>query len=267
MDANYNVIMRQVLLSEGGNDDDPRDPGGRTSRGITQREYNAYRKRKGIATRDVWKADQSEVMDIYRSEYWVPMRCNELHGGIDYVVDDYGINSGIGRPPRVLQTILKLPVTGKMDAATIAAANKADPVKLINAVCAERLHYMQNIRGGKLWVTYRKGWTARVSTVKALSLKLAAGSPDVQAVKTEDKVAKATHVPSQTVRKATLGGTIGGGGGVAAISQQSGLPTSWVIAIAVAAAVIGIIVWVLHHRSIEAANNKVVLPPGMEPVA
>ena len=32
-----------TLVSEGGNDDDPRDPGGRTSRGITQNEWNNWR--------------------------------------------------------------------------------------------------------------------------------------------------------------------------------------------------------------------------------
>ena len=42
--SNFDACVALVLASEGFNDDDPRDPGGRTSRGVTQREYDIWRR-------------------------------------------------------------------------------------------------------------------------------------------------------------------------------------------------------------------------------
>jgi len=49
MEANFAKALAWLRTSEGGNDDDPDDSGGRTSRGITQREYNAYCEMAGLA--------------------------------------------------------------------------------------------------------------------------------------------------------------------------------------------------------------------------
>ena len=70
--ANFSRCLKLVLVSEGGNDDDPDDAGGRTSRGITQREYDAYRKTHSGLPSDVWKAPQSAMGAIYEISYWKP---------------------------------------------------------------------------------------------------------------------------------------------------------------------------------------------------
>src|SRR5258705_8638798 len=67
---NFDACLKPLLEHEGGNDDDPQDPGGRTSRGIIQSEYDRYRARKGKPKRDVWTADDAEVDEIYQTEYW-----------------------------------------------------------------------------------------------------------------------------------------------------------------------------------------------------
>ena len=64
-DARFDSCLPWILKMEGGNDDDPHDHGGRTSRGVIQREYDAYRREKGEATRDVWTASDAEIADIY----------------------------------------------------------------------------------------------------------------------------------------------------------------------------------------------------------
>jgi len=53
VDGNCPEIYKTVRVFERGNDDDPQDPGGRTSRGIIQREYDKYSDRKGLPRRDV----------------------------------------------------------------------------------------------------------------------------------------------------------------------------------------------------------------------
>mgnify|MGYP003337036225 FL=1 len=54
----------------------PRDPGGRTSRGITQTEWTAYvaRHRAQQLPSDVWKAPDAAIDDIYRTRYWDALR-------------------------------------------------------------------------------------------------------------------------------------------------------------------------------------------------
>ena len=65
MESNFKPSLAAVLKSEGGNDDDPQDHGGRTSRGVIQREYDAWRKEKGLFALDVWKAPDSDIAMIY----------------------------------------------------------------------------------------------------------------------------------------------------------------------------------------------------------
>ncbi len=70
---NWPRSLALLLKSEGGNDDDAADHGGRTSRGVTQREYDAWRKLQDKSTRDVWTANDDEISQIYHTEYWLPL--------------------------------------------------------------------------------------------------------------------------------------------------------------------------------------------------
>src|SRR5258708_11859375 len=54
-----------VLQDEGGNDDNPLDPGGRTSRGITQRDWNAWLQTHPGLPSDVFHAPQEQILAIY----------------------------------------------------------------------------------------------------------------------------------------------------------------------------------------------------------
>src|SRR4029450_10024608 len=94
--SNFRKCLPLLLEHEGGNDDDPRDPGGRTSRGILQREWDAWRRTRPGLPADVWRAPQDQVEAIYRQNYWNPLRCDDLPAGVDYAGFDYGVNSGIG---------------------------------------------------------------------------------------------------------------------------------------------------------------------------
>ena len=104
--SSYDDALARVLVHEGGNDDDPRDPGGRTSRGILQSEWDIWRKTHAGLPGDVWQAPQKEIEAIYRQKYWDALRCDDLPAGVDYAVFDYGVNSGIGRAAKVLQRLI-----------------------------------------------------------------------------------------------------------------------------------------------------------------
>src|SRR5579859_7112752 len=93
MKDNFKASLAEVLKSEGGNDDDPADHGGRTSRGITQREYNAWCQENGHPQIDVWQAPQEHIEAIYHDEYWMPW-CDLFPVGTDYMFFDMCVNAG-----------------------------------------------------------------------------------------------------------------------------------------------------------------------------
>lgn len=167
----------RVRVYEGGNVDDPRDPGGRTSRGVTQRVYTAWLRRQGLPSADVWTATDAQVEAIYRALYWTKAGCDELPAGVDFVVFDGAINSGVGQSVRWLQRSLS-GYSGAVDGAigdvTLhAAAQDEDNDALVARYCAARLG---TLRGLKTWRTYGRGWAARIANAQKIGQAWASGS-------------------------------------------------------------------------------------------
>jgi uncharacterized protein (TIGR02594 family) len=158
-----------VLRDEGGNDDDPRDPGGRTSRGIQQREWDVWRQTHLGLPADVWQAPQDQILAIYHESYWSPLNCDALPAGVDYTVFDYGVNSGINRSAKVLQGFVGADVDGEIGPKTIAAVAQHDASTLIKQISDERLTFLQGLNA---WPTFGRGWTARVQRVRDAALAM-----------------------------------------------------------------------------------------------
>ncbi len=134
-DASYPICYPWLRKSEGGNDDDPDDPGGRTSRGITQNEYNAYCSIHSLPHGDVWTAPEITIDAIYKSSYWQPY-CPQLPAGPDYVFFDENVNAGLHEAVLILQRALGVASDGHIGLVTMAAVTKADPGHLIDAMSA-----------------------------------------------------------------------------------------------------------------------------------
>ena len=172
-DARFKLCVGHVLSDEGGNVDNPRDPRGRTSRGITQSDWTKWIQVHPGLPSDVFAAPQDQIEAIYRAWYWNIINGDKLPAGIDYAMFDYGVLSGVGRAARSLQGLVGVTQDGDVGSQTIAAVNKADPVELVNQVCDDRLQYMQ---GNPVWSIYGAGWTARVNCVKTRALAMISGS-------------------------------------------------------------------------------------------
>jgi uncharacterized protein (TIGR02594 family) len=173
----FAACVALVLKDEGGNDDDPRDPGGRTSRGITQNDWNAWLQKHPGLPSDVFQAPQDQIIAIYHSKYWNALSCDGLPAGVDYAVFDYGVLSGIGRSAKVLQGFLGVAVDGEIGPQTTAAAVQANASTLIKQICDERLAFLQGL---STFPTFGKGWTARVQRVLTASLAMASSTPPQQ---------------------------------------------------------------------------------------
>lgn len=171
MENNFSACLKFVLQEEGGNDDDPHDHGGRTSRGIIQREYWADQDRRGVPHSDVWRATDAEIQNIYHQYYWNPW-CNQLPDGIDLIFFDFGVNSGRVQATRTLQRALgNLPVDGVMGPRTLAAVEAyPDITELVSKFSMWRERFYRAL--GQ-FNRYGHGWLARNNRCQAMALGMA----------------------------------------------------------------------------------------------
>jgi lysozyme family protein len=169
----YDEALRRLLAHEGGYSNHPSDPGGPTKFGITIHDYRKYIDAGGTAA-NVRAMTVDQAKAIYRDKYWNAMRCDALPAGVDYCIFDYAVNSGTGRAPKVLQRVLGIAVSGRMDERTLAAARARDARALIGAICDERLRFLRALR---TWPVFGKGWSRRVREVRAAALAMATSAP------------------------------------------------------------------------------------------
>jgi len=173
--TNFRVWFKTELVFEGGKVDHPRDPGGRTNMGVTQRVYNGFRKARNLPTRDVYGIEAAEVAAIYKTGYWDKVWGDRLPDGLDVVVADGAINSGVSQSLKWLQRALGVRVDGIMGDATLTAAEAvSDMGALIDRVIAHREAFLRALRTFK---TFGKGWLRRTAQLRNLGRLIASGEP------------------------------------------------------------------------------------------
>jgi lysozyme family protein len=162
MEANFARALAWVRVSEGGNDDDPDDSGGRTSRGITQREYNAYCRMARLPVGDVWQAPDPVIDDIYHKSYWNPW-CPVLPPGVDYMFFDHAVLAGPNAAVVCLQRALGVSADGHIGLVTSEALTNAKLPDLVDAMAAERMRvYRAIIAEHPVDRKFYRGWSNRV---------------------------------------------------------------------------------------------------------
>jgi lysozyme family protein len=218
MQVNQAKALTRVLVYEGGKVDDPRDPGGRTNQGVTQRVYNAYRQRQGQPIRDVYLITPGEVAAIYDGQYWDKIKGDDLPGGVDFVVFDGAVNSGPVQAVKWLQRALGIKADGIVGSVTVQTCREhPDHDRLIADICARRMAFLKALR---TWATFGKGWTTRVANVKATGQALASGSVGPQPVFSAAGAARASIDDAKSVGGKTAAASLTGGGAVAAGLSQ-----------------------------------------------
>jgi lysozyme family protein len=168
MKSTYEQAITQVFKDEGGYTNDPHDPGGPTNWGITIIDARLYWKSDATAE-DVKNMPKSVAEEIYDKHYATPLRYNDLPAGVDYAVLDYGINSGISRSAKVLQSIVGVSQDGIIGPNTIQATLALSPIQIINKIYDERLSFLKSL---PTWSHFQHGWTERCTTGRALALSM-----------------------------------------------------------------------------------------------
>jgi lysozyme family protein len=168
MKDNFETSLALVLEHEGGYVNHPKDPGGATNFGVTQAVYSAYRKTQGKPNQSVKFITTAETRAIYKFQYWDRVRGDLMPLGLDYAVFDFAVNSGVGRASKYLQAVLGVAQDGQIGARTLAAIQS--PKATIFALCARRMSFLRNLG---TFLTFGKGWTRRVTGVRAKALDMA----------------------------------------------------------------------------------------------
>lgn len=225
--SEFKAALAAVLVHEGGFSNHPKDPGGATMKGVTQRVYDVYRDREGLPRQSVRNISQNEIGDIYRRQYWDEIKGDELPAGVAYFVFDFAVNSGPRRAAQFLQRALRMnAVDGQIGMATIAAA-KAHPNhdQLIADMAAARQRFVESLG---TFSTFGKGWTRRIAEAKRRAQSLASGAigpdPIIVADATDDAAAKALDRdrkprPTTGVADAAIAAGTGTGGVGITLSQ------------------------------------------------
>lgn len=169
MKENFDQCFALVLKEEGGYVNHPKDPGGRTNLGITQKTWEMW-SGKSATEQDMRALTPSDVEPIYKQEYWDKVKGDELPEGVDYAVFDMAVNSGVNRAIKTLQKCLGVTVDGILGPQTMAAVESAYKHNLISDYCDARLQFLQAL---PTWDTFGKGWGARVSRVEKIAFSMA----------------------------------------------------------------------------------------------
>lgn len=136
---------------EGGWSNHPRDPGGRTMYGITERVYHAWLASKGVGKKPVRNITMKEAEEIYYQNYWLAAKCDRLNSGVDRMVYDAAVNSGVGRSRKWLVE-------------AVGSDNDADTVRRLHSI------RMRFLRGLKTWDAFGRGWERRVNAMRDTAL-------------------------------------------------------------------------------------------------
>ena len=123
----FDDIIEKVLEHEGGIVDDPKDAGGLTNMGISQRAY---------PDEDIRGLTVERAKELYKRDYWDRYRTGDLPDRLRHIYVDMCINMGGGRAIKILQeacnskNATKIDVDGGIGPATIKAATNVEPFRL-----------------------------------------------------------------------------------------------------------------------------------------
>jgi lysozyme family protein len=153
----FDSAFTQLLGHEGGYSNSPHDPGGETMWGVTKTvaRENGYTGPMKDMPVDVAKA-------IYRKQYWVPAKCDQLPPILRYPVFDAAVNSGVRQSIRWLQRAARVTDDGIIGNQTLGAIALTDPNLLYRRMLGQRLNMMTEL---KHWDAFSRGWARRIAAL------------------------------------------------------------------------------------------------------
>lgn len=167
MKKNLEAAVAHMLRSEGGFQNDPRDPGNpngtSTNLGVTQRVWEEWVGHP-VDEKEMRSLTPAKVAPMYKKKYWDKVSGDDLPSGVDLAVFDFAVNSGVGRAAKFLQSEVGAAQDGAIGPMTLAKVAEKNPQKLVASYNAARLKFLYEL---PTWETFRGGWATRVVELTA----------------------------------------------------------------------------------------------------
>ena len=164
MKDNFEQCLALVLKEEGGYVNNPKDPGGRTNYGVTQKVWEEYVGHP-VTEEDMHNLTALDVTPLYKKNYWDKIRGDELPYGVDYACFDLAVNSGVSRAAKFLQQALGVSADGVIGPATMDALEASNARQVATDICEKRLQFLQSL---PTWGTFG----ARITRVENIAFRM-----------------------------------------------------------------------------------------------
>ena len=152
---NFEKAFDKLLGHEGGYVDHPRDPGGATRYGITQRVARAHGYQGDMRDFPV-----AEAKRIARIAYWDAVRADDVPDAVRFDLFDAAYHSGPVQAAKWLQRAAGAADDGIIGPKTLLAVRMADPQLLSKRFNGHRLRFLTDL---KTWDAFGKGWARRIA--------------------------------------------------------------------------------------------------------
>lgn len=146
----FDRCVRAVLLEEGELSDKNKDPGGLTKYGISQRAYPNL---------DIQRLTADDAIELYRRDYWNPVRGTDLPPPLALLVFDCAVNQGTGTAVRLLQKVVGVTEDGQFGPVSLRAVRSRALDQLLTNFCAERALRYEFNRNEEV---FGRGWYRRL---------------------------------------------------------------------------------------------------------
>ncbi len=182
MKENFLPSLTKVLQYEGGYTNHPLDKGGPTNLGITlstlkqfydEYDYGDLDGDGDVDINDIKMLNTLELAaPIYKKYYWDKMKLDLFPSGPDFLMFDFGVNSGPRNAIKILQRSLNrytnnaIDVDGVLGPQTMNKINNTNPKILVDSMLKERnIFYNKLISLNPSQEVFRKGWFNRLDRV------------------------------------------------------------------------------------------------------
>jgi lysozyme family protein len=151
MAVSFDRAFKIVVEVEGGYVNNPNDPGGETIYGITKRDHP-----------DLWAVGRPTIEQAkirYQTQYWAPVKADQLPWPLSLYLFDTAINQGPGTAIKILQRAAGTVQDGVLGQNTLRAITQANQDDLCEMFLANRaLRYV----GTRNFDIYGRGWFKRL---------------------------------------------------------------------------------------------------------
>jgi lysozyme family protein len=156
----FDEIIEVTLHHEGGYVHDPKDLGGETNFGIAKRFYPDV---------DIKNLTEEDAKEIYKQDYWVKNRVEELPENLRHIFFDMCVNQGRGTAVRILQRVCNakganLAIDGGMGPGTMDAINTYKP-SMERVRCYRLKHYYDLVNKKPEQERFLFGWFKRAISI------------------------------------------------------------------------------------------------------